>query len=258
MLLIQINKKSYNVPENWNELTGRQLLQVMDSLFVKSYSTEQLVLKLFQIITGMSSFRLAATPISELEDFIYLVSFLFKPVDITKNVLLRYKNFYGPDDEAGNLIMQEFVFSEGYFMNWFENKEDAGSINSLISVLYRPGKRGYNKKLNPDGDIREPYNQNACNYYAKKKIAKWPLQVKLAIAYWYSACRQKLVNDNPDVFGGSGEPAKYGLVSIMMNVAEDGVFGDFDKVEKKHVNLMLMHLNEVVEKAKKMEKQTAA
>ena len=81
------------------------------------------------------------------------------------------------------------------------------------------------------------------------------MNVKLAIFHWYQACRQKMISENPDVFtGGSGEVAKYGLLSVMRTIAESGIHGDFDKVQKMYVKMWMMELNEKIDEAKKIEK----
>jgi hypothetical protein len=73
-------------------------------------------------------------------------------------------------DECMNLIMDELVFSESYFMSWFDNKEDSSLLNELVAVLYRQIKKEYDLKRNPDGDVREPFNQYNSSYNAIRFI----------------------------------------------------------------------------------------
>ncbi len=80
------------------------------------------------------------------------------------------------------------------------------------------------------------------------------MNVKLSIATWYGCCREKIVEDNPEVFSGSGEEARYGLLSIMRTIAQGAVHGNFSDVEKLKVNMVMMELNEVVEEGKRTEK----
>lgn len=174
---------------------------------------------------------------------------------LTKQLIPEYDNLYSPDDELSNLVMQELVFSDSYFMRWAENKEDITLLDELCAVLYRPDKKHYDHVKNPDGDPREEYNQNLCSYRAKHQVNKWPMNVKLAIAAWYDACRWKLVDDNPEVFGGEGgEVAQYGLISVIRRVAQGSVLGDFNSVEKKYVSLVMIELNESIADAKAQEK----
>lgn len=261
MTIITPYKRSYQCCTEWNDLTGKQLLQVMQTLESKRYDDLKRILKLFKIIAGLSwwqFFRLG----ERIEEFIYLVAFLFNSNTLTKQVLPRYycnvsgHLFYGAADELNNLVMAEFVLSEDYYMRWVEAKEKTELLNELVAVLYRHPKQGYDFEKNADDDARIPFNQNICSYYAKHVISYWPMHVKIAIAHWYSACRQKLVDDNPDVFGGTGEPPKYGLLQVMYNVAEEAAFGNFSQVENQYMHLVMVSLNIAVQKAKAIEKNS--
>jgi hypothetical protein len=279
---IEINRKFYKVPEQWNELSGRQLLQVID-LFFKGYPEEKALLKLLKILSGMSWWEFFRAPVTTVErlvftrfrftmslgvflfmsrrtcngmdEYLYLSEFLLKENTLTKNLIPRYKEFYGPADAISNLRMGEFVFSEHFYMAWSEDKENAVLLNNLVATLYRPKKKNYDFRKNRDGDPRIAFNENLCEFYATSEIYAWPKNIKLAIGHFYEACRTKLVEDNPDVFGGGGEEAKHGLISIMISVAESHAFGDFEKVEQLHVGMIMIQLSEMIHKAKQLEKQ---
>jgi hypothetical protein len=47
--------------------------------------------------------------------------------------------------------------------------------------------------------------------------------------------------------------AKYGLINVMRTIAESGIHGDFDKVQKMYVKMWMMELNEKIDEAKKVE-----
>lgn len=261
MKTILINKRFYEVPEKWEELSQKQLLRVMDTLFLKGYTAEQMLLRLLQVLTGMSTFRFFKCAIEDLEDFLYVSMFLLSPdMVFTKNLIPFYKHshtkFYGPEDFLDNLRMKEFALTENYYLKWFDsNKEDIEALNELIAILYRPAPAKYDFRKNPNGDFRERFNQPTSSYYARTYVASWPMNVKLVIATWYNGCRLHMVKVNKDVFeGGSEDPLRYGLVSVMLSVAETHVFGDFEKVEDQYVNITMMHLNETVDKGKRLEK----
>lgn len=270
MKTIELNKSYYPFPESWNELTAKQLLQVMGTLFLKNYKAEQMLLKLIQVLSGMSNYQFFRCRAEDLEEYFYLLEFLVKQeIDFTKNVLAYFEfsdgngskqTFYSPDEALSNLKMKEFVFTEDYFTKWCESeRKDEAALNELVAVLYRPGKKKYDLIRDPEGDRRKPFVQNECSYNAREIIALWPPSVKLAIATWYGGCRTHIVRNNPDVFeGGSGEASRYGLVSVMLNIAEGGVFGDFNKVEEQYVHLVMMQLNELVDRNKQLQKQARA
>lgn len=264
MITIELNKKSYSIPEKWDELTEKQLLQVMDILFIPGEvegRPEYVLLKLIQALTGASARVFSSWDVTEIEEYFYLTTFLLKPdIQFTKNILPAYKlshtNFYGPADFLDNLRMKEFTLTEDLYVRWYDSeKKDIESLNELIAILYRPAPSKYDFEKNPNGDFREAFNQNTSSFYARSYVSDWPVNVKLAIATWYGGCRTRIVANNPDVFeGGEGDPARYGLVSVMLSVAETHVFGDFENVEEQYVNLIMMQLNETIDKGKRLER----
>jgi hypothetical protein len=259
MTIIEVNKRMYTVPTEWNELSRSQLFDIMDCLFIRQYGADQGVLKLLKIITGMTYFRFYQVKAEELEEYFYLTRFLLEPrTNLTRQLIKEYDGLYGPSDNLDNIVMQELTYSDSYFMRWGEDRENTAILDSFVATLYRPAKRRYDFKKDPEGDPREPFNSNLCEWRAKNIIAKWPRNVKLAIAYWYDACRWQIVENNPEVFGEGGESPKYGMVSMMMNVAEDGVLGTFNDVEKQYVTIVLMKINESIVKAKAQERAMKA
>lgn len=254
MVLIELRNKLLIIPEKGNELSQKQLVEIADALFIKKYDQYQLPLKLLKIISGLSWWNWLRLAAEDVEDFIYLAQFILsKEFSVTKQLLTEYKGFYGPTDELKNMRMDEFVYSEHYFSSINFETKDFTALDDFISIIYRPPKSGYDKVKNLDGDIRIPFNEEESKYQ-KRKIARWPLAVKLAIAIWYGCCRNQLVAVYPDVFsGGDGEGALYGLQSIMRSIAKEGTYGTFEQVEKAYLHLMIMELNETVHEARRME-----
>ncbi|THU34253.1 hypothetical protein FAM09_24860 [Niastella caeni] len=247
MKKVNLNKKWYNIPETWDELTCRQLVQVL-RICNLGHTLLVAQVQLFKILTGIRWFILWWNGPMEIEDKLYLVDWVFEENTITKNLLPIYRGRYGPADNFSNLQVCEFIFTEQYYQQY---KEEGGvqHLNTLIAILYRPLKKGYNKLRNEEGDMREPYNDNLTALYVRS-VARWPVAIKEAILFWYEGCRTSLVKNNPDVFGGAGgDPAKYGLWSVMRGVAEKAIHGNINDVERMYVHVFMMELNELVAEA---------
>lgn len=252
MTTIEINKKYHTLPTAWNELSGRQLVYCM-VLFSRTMSDARLQLELIRLLSGISPWQFFRAQVSELSEYFYLLDFLFKENTLTKNLLPNHKDFFGPADDLSNLIVSEYIFAESHYQQYKEQKSIA-DLNNLCAVLYRPAKANYDIETNPDGDVREAFNENLIGYYGSK-ISHWPTEVKLAILHFYEGCRIKLEADNPDVFGGGGDPLKRGILSVAINVADAGTFGDFSKVERLYLQTFLIGISESMDKVKKMEGQ---
>jgi len=254
MTIIELNKKLYPIPTSWNELSRKQLLGVTDVLY--SYNdVDTTLLRLLKILTGMGWLRFFLTPAADKMEFFYLCYFLVNENGPTKNIITVHRDLHGPADDFNNITGDEFIFSEDHYFSFVNSEhKHVPALDQLVAILYRQAKPGYDLKKNPDGDARQIFNENICSYYAGTVIRDWKLNVKLAIFHWYQACREKMIAENPDVFaGGSGDPAKYGLLSVMRTIAETGIHGDFEKVQKMYVKMWMMELNEKVEEAKRIE-----
>lgn len=257
MKLIKLRKTYREIPERWDEVTRAQLVRIMEILYCSGYVAEQQILRLLQVLTGMSNFQFFRCKVEELEEYFYLLEFVLRD-KLTLQLLPLHGEYHGPSDRCANLIYDEFVYSEHFYMQWATKRESEDLLNNLVATLYRPIKKCYDLELDPDGDARIPFNEHVIAWHAKNAVAYWPKAVKLAVAHFYAGCRQKWVEDNPDIFGGSGEPARYGLLSVMNSVALEGGYGDFEKVGKTNINTILMALNEAVDQAKRIEKASKA
>ena len=256
-MIVKINRRNYQVPTDWNELTGAQLVQITRVLLTPEPNPITSALRLLKIITGMGWWRFFICPAHELHQQLHLVDFIMTANTLTKNlfpvVRSRFKKYYGPGDNFSNLIMDEFAFADEYYLEFRDDETKMEPLNNLVATLYRRAKKGYDHKRNPDGDARVPFNENLSDYHAKRVVAKWSLYKKLAIAQWYGACREQMAKDFPTVFTGGGEPARWGMVSMMRNVAKNGVHGDFKDVERQYVKMILMEMDEMIADSERIE-----
>lgn len=247
MIILQLNKKYYRIPETWNELTAKQLVKVL-RIFDGNKEFITVQVQLFKILTGISWLKLWWMGPLEIDDKLYLGNWMLADNNLSTNLLPKYRRRYGPGSGLNNLQVCEFIFTEQYYQQYKE-EGTLSSLHLLIAILYRPAKKGYNKKINEEGDVREPYNDNLTPLFSRK-VARWPMHVKQAILFWYEGCRNAMVKNNPDVFGGAGgDVAKYGLWSVVRGVAEKAIHGNFDKVEKMYINVFMMELNELMAEA---------
>ncbi len=263
MTIIEINKKLWPFPEKWDELSPGQCIAVMQVLCC-GYNTAQARLQFIRILSGCGWWHYIRQSsrrggMQKIEEQLYLCDFLFAHPQRTINPLPVYDYLIGPDDDFNNLLMGEFAYAQDYYEKYQENSQDMEALNSLCATLYRPAMRMETKygaagAFIPD-DFRQPFTEAGMKF-RKKQVAKWPFHIRELIFFWYSGCLKKLTADNADVFsGGDGEPALHGIVSIMRNVAKEGTYGDFNKVEQLYVKMLMVELRESKAEAAKMDKQ---
>jgi hypothetical protein len=261
MTTISIRSKTFQVATTWNELSQDQLLRICSIIYASMplHLAKLLMIKQMAQVPTIFWNSLTGDDVSE---FLYLADDMLK-TRLTKqlvplhtvNTWWKPKTFAGPADNFNNLKMAEFVFTENYFFKYKEDETNTAALDQLVAVLYRPIKPRYDITINPDGDTRQEFNENRCAHNAAHYIRKWDHRLKLAALTYYEHCRLQLIDDFPAVFsGGSGEPAKYGLITMMRNVAQGGNHGNFERVENMYLKLVMIELDEMLMEAEQIEK----
>lgn len=262
-MYLYYSNKRYDLPESWNELTGKQLVQLV-ALVHKGVTEDVALLEALRILWKKS--RLSFYGFMQLwrpsfwndlkQRALKEVIWVFESEKVlTDQLLPKYRGLYGPAGEFSNLRMIEFHACEVYYHRFVHDKDDVW-LNRLVAVLYRPGKKKYNKKLDADGDIREPFSEYISTYYADK-VAKWPAAVKQAILMWYDGNRQMLIRFNQDVFSGSGVKSNIaeGMYGVIRSIAQSGIHGDFEKVSDMNVHKAVMEMRKSIEEFREQERQ---
>lgn len=258
MLTLHYHKTKINLPESFNELSGKQFIQVSELLYNGGEPLKCHVIA-FRILGHINRIRLRLMNPDLVARALEHVSWVFdheQRIQMTNQLIPEYKGMYGPISDFDNLKMGEFHFSELYYKDLvYENNEKA--IDSLVAVLYRKPKIKYDRKKNPDGDIRIEFNSNEVPYNAKR-VSRWPAAVKQAIFLWYDSCRQKLVQDNSLVFkepsNGFESQFETGLYGMMRSLAGDKL-GAISDIEQMYVHTALLELGLIKEEEAYIEEQ---
>lgn len=250
MTVIEIKNRLFSFPQIWDELTQRQAREVWKVL-CGGYSIEQANMQFVRILSGCGWFRFFRAGAAEISQYFYLCEFLIKTTNLTRQLLPEYRGLYGPSSNFDNLRMNEFAFSQNYYEAYRDDDRNIDALNRLVATLYRaPG--GDEK----DGDIREPFSE-AVMLKTVETVAGWPFYIREMIYFWYGGCLEQLMDQYNDIFTGQGgTPALHGIVSVMRNVAKDGTYGDFSKVELMYVKMFFLELRESRHEASQIEKQS--
>ena len=247
-------RKPLVLPGEWEEVNSKQLkrLAVLLHSGLESNLAKQ---KALQILSGKSALFFLLMPLDLRHRAQPYAEWVFGKIDLTIQLLPKYKNFYGPDSDFGNLSMVEFHYTEMSYSDLIRTKDEKYLVE-LIAVLYREGKSDYDYKRNVEGDFRKPFSHGLFEY-GQRKIAKWPTAVKLAILLWYDGCRQSLVKGYPDIYPKKDKPThnKFeGLYKMMRSVAGDR-YGTIPEVEKMSVHTAHLEISCMLEEQALMKKE---
>lgn len=248
--------KIYTVAENYNELTAKQLIAICDLLH-KKLSKDDFLFRCLRHLLNMNNLQYALLSLQVKHVIISDLQWLLEKNRLTQQLIYFYDGFYGPASDFDNLTMKEWNSAEQYYFSYLQDYEDAtDALNSLVACLYRVGKDNYDYRLNPDGDIRKPYNSNLDEYYAKNFIAYWPLAVKHAIVMWYDGCREAMVELYPIFDKPKGEVLRDpGMFDVIRGLSGDK-YGSFAEVENLNVHIAMRELYELKKEYEEFKRKT--
>lgn len=249
------------VPETWDELTEDQLVKVARIMHTVKEPVKR-DLQLVKAVCGLRRWQLAHIAPEVIHESLFgLIQWLYEDGALIRQLIPTVKIgrtlFYGPDTDLSNLRMVEFHFAERALYEWHQDPENADALFAFISCIYRPAKKDYDIKLNPDGDVRESYNGTLCEGYAKQLKKKMPLALALAISVWYKGCRQQITNKHPRIFGGEGganDAPSYFL--LMRSIAQQGTYGTLGDVEQLHLHTALYEMECALDEAEALKQQS--
>lgn len=204
---VAINRRTYQVPSNYNELTAQQLRKIVQVMLSKLNPVRSKVL-LMKILVWKNNWWFRRLPDHAIADMLLLTDWLiekdekerFRKPNLIKQLFpqikIGFKKYAGPADALSNITLNEWARTEQYFVKYRETL-DMKYLDLLIAVMYRPiDKAKKPADTNYDGDQREAFND--FNYQLRaKKCAKIKLFTKLSILYFYEGSRDFIFN-HPD------------------------------------------------------------
>jgi hypothetical protein len=249
--------KTLILPGSWEELSTKQYINIAQLVHSNIDDIDVASDKLLKILLGKNLITFLLIPAAVRMRCYEHIQWVFEEQNCTKQLIPKYKSFYGPESEFDNLIFAEFHHAEMAYYNWRIDKDD-DALDELVAILYREGKKEpYDKKRNPEGDIRIKFSYGDIAFH-KKQVRKWKPKVKLAIVLWYDACREELRKLYPTAFNaGTTAADNYydGLYKVIRNIAADGKHGIFEQVELMNVHNGFKEIVEAIEEDKELQRR---
>ena len=282
-------KGEFQIPSDWDELSLTQVNQILKlaiKLMGGLLDYDSFIVKSFYIISGIKRNWLSVymekrfTSKQREVKFsnVYLCAqaftdFLFKkPVPVAAGEEEKPLEFYfdtvinfypfihggglkfaGPQTYLVDLTFGEFRRAIDA-MNVYAKQKDEASLNDFFVMLYRPG--------------RLPL-ANADLQLLATKAAKIPTHIKMAVFLWFTTCIHYLTTSEVEIngrllnfaimFPKNSEAKKesgIGWASLLFTIAKEGVFGDAEKTDGRHLYDVLLymydnHLQQIRQKQKK-------
>lgn len=266
MVVVDLGSETFEVAVSWQELDYNQTLFFAGSNWLENPSEEfyhEAVQKLLKCSDSFwNSLELGIeqwNALKKLCDFVFTrvdgLSFQYFIVDNS-----RY-HIFKPDFEDMDSI--DIAYANIQYLQFIGGNELA--LDELIATICRPTRKDIKTfKLSKDwdGDIREVFNSQRVKERAKLFEQKLDFGLKIAILQYFESENNKFLEQYAGMFGNDGKEPRYdngmGWITMLMNVASSGTFGDFDRVGEQNCHLIWTKcLDDTLEQREQLEAQKA-
>lgn len=231
-------------PKSWDALSDRQLAGIAYHLHNAGNDFELAILKYLMPHVGHW--------IVPREDAAEILSFIGKTyrTKALQSIRVGLTRFYGPNDKLGNISFGEFITADRAFDDFIETK-DLKKLDRLCAILFRQKKWPWQKL---DGDVRVLFDSNAID---ERRWAKVPIERKLAIAVFFSGCKQALAKAFPKIFKKSLTPTAVTDKTVWLKSLHslaDGI-PNYDAVLSTRLFLVMFEMTQRIEEVERLKQQ---
>lgn len=245
-----------NIPENWQEVTKKQLLGYCRAQRLAESDAQLRILAarymlslpwwLFYII---NKFMLARVTYE-------LRWLLTEPLMDNKLPRLRVRttNLYGPDSHFANVRFAEFSVACTYYQAYMDS-QSIDVLDYLIATIYRPKA----DNARPDSpDKRIPFEQHHLSERVRI-VRRLSAEKKLAVLMYFAGCMAELALRYPLLFSGGGTNARDVIGSarpssdwldFIRHLPADK-FGSLEHIENSLIHPVMEVANRMMADAKK-------
>jgi hypothetical protein len=263
MRKVKIGGVSYSVPEQWEECSTEQLIQLLPLQLVSLEEQAAEIrgrLKdaaLVVLLPLPSSIRKDLTTeqlwqLGQLTRWVWKTKVTHKPFASFQHSGMEYLL---PDDNFSNTTAIETAMANIHFLAYTRPEDpNPRAVFNIITTLCRPARKDLKKfRTSSDwnGDAREEYNTILADERAEK-MDQLSLGIVMAILQYFEAMNNRFVGMYRQVYEADPEVEKQpplyyageGLITTLMDIAQTGTFGDFDKVCKQNAHTLWLFLKD--------------
>lgn len=276
MKQVILKKGTFKVPENLKECSMSQITHIMTAqtmlfYFKEAALDERIMATKVSILLCLvdiekkyfdNLFLWQKQKLMNLVRWAFTAKFDEKPFDSFEHDGMRY---ILPADNFADTTALEWALCNIYYMHYAKSPDKKHLFYQLIATICRP-ERPDLKKFKADlkrwnGDERVIFNSVDADARAKD-IENVPFGVLIAIFQYWEAMNNRFVKRNDELFeGGEGDGIFQngeGYLSLLEDVAEEGIMGDLEKVHETNISGVFMYLRNKQKKIRQREKELAA
>lgn len=249
MHVIQVGKKKIEVADSWEKVKPSAMLKLVPLVFCYEPSWALKVECLKILLPLEKSIWQKLTP-EQVYDMLKVVQWLWeKPMKVSPLTSFKYHGveYLLPEPRFANCSAIEFAQADYYFRQFCKPTPDMKALNKLIGTLCRPADTRADQS-DPEwkGDPREKYNSKHCDTRALA-FEHLPLAIKVLVLQYTAASFGEVQRQYKIIFesggkGKSGAGAVPVWLACLLEIAEKGTFGDWEKTCFTPIHTILLYL----------------
>lgn len=268
MHIVRINSLVFNVPENWDELTLKQL-KFLVKVTQQDVSVEELKVKMVLYCMGLHVLRRAGQlfvlrrgrrvlllnathicPLAQLMDYLIdeakndkgqPLEYYIRPrltVNHFPKFCCKLKQFTGPDDGLFTIRFEQYIYLLTYMDAMQRSPEE---IDKVLAILWHSGKQFDIERMEQDAKV----------------LHRLPRATKMIMFWFVSACLADFSDQFPRLFNGGGATTR-NVLDSQLRLLDTLAQGDMTKKDQVRQGILIdafYTMDEAVRKQEEHEKQ---
>lgn len=181
----------------------------------------------------------------------------------------RRRTYLLPRPKFENGTCLDFVLADGYFQAWMSTGDPAQLLR-LVATLCREPRRDKREALTT-GDERVPLRQKEEVEHRARRLDGLPPEITASVMLYFAGVKEYVArtywvlfdSPNPTQNGEGegdterdrdGDGPKFGWWSVFLQVAETGIFGQYEEVLQRRLHLVCVHLTDQHDRQEKQKR----
>jgi hypothetical protein len=161
-----------------------------------------------------------------------------------ENILINGRRFAFPKDDFEDTIAIEYSIANMFYLAFSKpESQSTDTLYDLLSVFVRPVDSSYSRTKKA---IRIKYDTDTALGDAIFLKNNMPFGLVIAFLQWFEKTNNAFIAKNEILFEKSGGRQMFangeGWIAMLEDVAETGVYGDFDAVCNQNLHTVFMYL----------------
>ncbi len=270
MLTFRLDKRPYQVPGSWAELTAAQFFAAAPHLTTDSVAARLAVLRAW--CPRLRTKDLRRLTADQLWDLLTLVGWAWRQEPDTAGVrefAYQGRTYQLPEPNLLDAVAIEYATAQVFFHQFTHpQRPQAAALDQLVATLCRPARVDlvHVRELPEwDGQTREKYNGKLAEGRAKE-LADAPLGVKIVVLHHFLHAQRFIHRAYHDLFkkvevptGPHAPKPKHSdgteMLELLAEVAESGLYGTYEQVAHTSLHTVLFNLAKKARRRREAEKE---